>query len=627
MLAFVAFAGAAAQVPSLNEGQIDYRFAPPVKFSPGGDSARIRFGADGKIYAAARFEAGLGAATPIYRFLPNGQRDATFNGPVVRINDFQLLPDGKILFSDVYTLDSYQMARIRRLNQDGSIDATFDTDVLIAGEILSILPLSDGKILISGSLTEKVENGFVKYVARLNSDGSVDRSFGGDSAARGGSMLVQNDGRIVIVRNASLVRIFADGTPDESFAPYSVPFFGTINLFNAPGGKIVFHSANGGQIVRLNNDGTVDGAFQPQVSGSIGTVAVESDGEILAGRGTTTRMIFERLGQNGNLIARFTSFVNFGLIALSPTDEIYLSTDLNLNGAQRGIIKLHKKQRLTHRRALDFDADGKADFAIYRPSEGNWYILNSASGALSVVRFGAAGDKPVPADYDGDGRADVAVYRPSTGVWYRLFSSTGGFDAVSFGLSTDIPTPNDYDGDDRDDISVFRPSDGIWYRLNSGDGSFGAFQFGLSGDKPQAGDYDGDGVGDFSVYRPSDSRWYVRSSIDGSYKVSLVGYYDGDLGTPVDFDGDNRNDLVYFQDFTGSWYGARSASGIGIYLRWGSTGDVPVPNDYDGDGRDDFGVWRPASGDWWIINSSTGAAFSYRFGLPGDIPVQSAYVN
>ncbi len=62
---------------------------------------------------------------------------------------------------------------------------------------------------------------------------------------------------------------------------------------------------------------------------------------------------------------------------------------------------------------------------------------------FAAVRFGAAEDKPVPADYDGDGRTDIAVFRPSNGTWY-LQQSKEGFAAGVFGFGDDIPIPNVY---------------------------------------------------------------------------------------------------------------------------------------------------------------------------------------
>ena len=69
-------------------------------------------------------------------------------------------------------------------------------------------------------------------------------------------------------------------------------------------------------------------------------------------------------------------------------------------------------------------------------------------------------DTPVPGDYDGDGATDVAIFRPSTGTWWILQSSTNytTYGSHQWGEATDIPVPGDYDGDGYTDVSIFRPS-------------------------------------------------------------------------------------------------------------------------------------------------------------------------
>jgi PKD repeat protein len=104
----------------------------------------------------------------------------------------------------------------------------------------------------------------------------------------------------------------------------------------------------------------------------------------------------------------------------------------------------------------DYTGDGKADLVVWRgggtgPEGGAWYIRDTQTGnMLPPVIFGIAdasflvNDVPLRGDYDGDGKADIAVFRPSTREWYWLNSSNpGGLKGVQqWGGPGDIPLPS-----------------------------------------------------------------------------------------------------------------------------------------------------------------------------------------
>jgi len=233
---------------------------------------------------------------------------------------------------------------------------------------------------------------------------------------------------------------------------------------------------------------------------------------------------------------------------------------------------------------VDFDGDGKTDYAIFRGNNSNWYIIPSGGGPAYNIQWGAGAlnDIIVPGDYDGDGKTDIAVWRPGNGNWYIKRSSDEGVTQTRWGRGSlnDIPVPGDYDGDGKTDIAVWRPGTRYWLIKRSSDGgvTFVRWGSGSLNDIPVPGDYDGDGKTDIAVWQPGNGNWYIKRSSDGG--VTLT--------------------------------------------QWGSgaTNDVPVPGDYDGDGKTDIAVWQPGNGNWYIDPSGAGSTYLLQLGGdPTDIPV------
>lgn len=204
----------------------------------------------------------------------------------------------------------------------------------------------------------------------------------------------------------------------------------------------------------------------------------------------------------------------------------------------------------------DFDGDGRTDLAVRRPSSQYWYVLNSSgvdsvtdhSDGITRIQFGRdSADIPAVADYDGDGKADFAVRRPSSQFWYILNSSgidalTGNRDGITrkrFGLrEEDIPVPADFDGDKKADLAVRRPSNQFWYILNSTGSNYNSdkqdgiqrIHFGLqSDDIPIVADYDGDKINDIAVRRPSNQFQYILKSSDGQIEQLQFGLKPTDI--------------------------------------------------------------------------------------------------
>ena len=238
----------------------------------------------------------------------------------------------------------------------------------------------------------------------------------------------------------------------------------------------------------------------------------------------------------------------------------------------------------------DYDGDGAADIAVFRPSAGLWSIRE-----ITRSYFGGAADQPASGDYDGDGTAEIAVFRPSTSLW-----SISGVTRAYFGGAEDRAAPADYNGDGSCDIGVFRENGGLWSIR-----AFTRFYFGATDDWPIPGDYGDDGTAVAGLYRVSSGQWMIRD---------LSRFYFGaadDWPVPGEYFGSSGKVFAIYRPCSGQW-----ALKDLTRIYFGNCFDYPRPGDFNGDGADDFGIFRDSAGMWSVRDLTR-----VYFGSTGDIPV------
>ncbi|MBI3986525.1 MAG: hypothetical protein HY343_06375, partial [Lentisphaerae bacterium] len=264
----------------------------------------------------------------------------------------------------------------------------------------------------------------------------------------------------------------------------------------------------------------------------------------------------------------------------------------------------------------DFNADGRADVAVYFPPWGMWYLADVAGAWMGAVQFGWNGPYPIPADYDGDGAMDLGVYYPPTAVWY-LLGSKAGFIRVQFGWSDTLPVAGDYDGDGLMDLAIYHELSGQWYVVSlRGYALLWGEVFGGNGLTPVSGDFDGDGITELGLYNEAAGTWFARR-VTGELLLWGAQFGGPDMEpAPADYDGDRITDLAVYNRMTGNWYIRKSSDGTLLSLNFGWNGPVPVVADYDGDGRTDVAVFNGLDGMWYLLRSSSGFV-SVPFGWSG----------
>lgn len=514
----------------------------------GNDRLRdIAVQSDGKIVAVG--SSGVVDFT-IVRYTVNGVLDTTFSGDGIAFIDFggnsdvatdiEIQSDGKILVAGI--VNNLSSCGIARLNSNGTLDTAFDTDgkLILPASAMDIVGgmefQTDGKIVLGGELlTSQTINSDVAIV-RLNSNGTLDTSFGSngrvntniEGSDESPEIKIQSDGKIVAVGSSGgtttstfaksyVVRYNPNGSLDTTFSGDGIVLndfssgaevWGGLSIDSISGTITTIGTNNASSeramlIVRYSSSGNLDNSFSGdgilQIASPPNTgfdIVQQSDRKIVClGSRFGNGVHLVRININGTIDSSFGNdgFVNLKDNGLNNTtgsrrlrlvgDRLIIGNDAN-SSSDFGIERINLS--ITPSQSGDFDGDGFGDIAVYRPSQGLWIIQRSSDNSIIFKQFGINGDIPIDGDFDGDGRNDFSIFRPSEGIWFVEKSSDGTNFARQFGTGADKPATGDYDNDGKADITFFRPATGEWFVLRSSDGflSFFSFPFGQNGDIP-----------------------------------------------------------------------------------------------------------------------------------------------
>lgn len=319
-------------------GQLDTSFDPGdgISVVTGEFISSVFVQSNGQIVAGGSFASFNGnSAHNIVRLNPNGSVDMAFlaaggTGANGAIRSVIVQFDGTILIGgDFTTYDGFTRNHVARLNPDGSLDTTFDPGTALNGAVYAMVQAGNGQLIVGGDFTAVGGVSGQDHLARLSTSGTADLTFdpGAGPNARVRALAIMNNGQIVAGGDFTevnsqtanyIARMNTDGSLDTQFfsgsgtdAPvyhlnHAGPTFTTSGVAPVTNSETIylggtFTEYNGTHrlgFARLNSDGSLDTTFldtaynqfagfpRQRLSDSPNAVfasALQSDGNIIVG--------------------------------------------------------------------------------------------------------------------------------------------------------------------------------------------------------------------------------------------------------------------------------------------------------------------------------------------------------
>jgi len=343
----------ANRIIALNlDGSINNTFDFGTGFN--GDVNTIAVQTDGKLIIGGDFSSFNGvSANKIIRLNNDGTIDSNFStgtGFNNIVKTIAIQSDGKILVGGTFTTyNGISKNRIVRLNNDGTIDNSYQTSIGFNNSVNDIKILLDGNAIIGGSFTTYSENQNgnpfpASRIIILNTSGDKIDSFGSGFNSTVNAIHLRYDNKILIsgdftqfqgISTNKIIRLNADNTHDTSFnlgytidnSIYAVSNFGNRTLIGGNFNSInttVSGDINSNRIRMLDDDGSFTNDFASKIGiypnssvpNHVTEIAIKSNGKIIVGgnsesynNATANRIV--QLNADGSIDATFSSGLGF----------------------------------------------------------------------------------------------------------------------------------------------------------------------------------------------------------------------------------------------------------------------------------------------------------------------------
>lgn len=333
------------------DGSLDRTFRTSI-----GASAAVRAIAiqkDGKVLIGGMFSQYNGLARNfITRLNTDGSLDNTFNiglGADAPIHAIALDPEGKIYIGgQFYQYNGVNRKHIARLHANGELDESFNPGTGPNGFVDCITVLDNTKVMVGGNFT-RFANVAHNLIVRLNPNGTLDQGFLLQASVAFGiderinKIIPLSDGKMMVsgrftnnepfigVSRSNITRLNPHGTVDQTFNKTTATDFTINDMLVQPDGKYLivgnFTIVNRIErkfIARLAQDGQFDSTFNPQPgpSSAVSTASMQADGKIII----------------GGIFARYNNIETAGIARINSSN--ITSTNEVLNDLTRSSISI-----------------------------------------------------------------------------------------------------------------------------------------------------------------------------------------------------------------------------------------------------------------------------------------------